>query len=113
MDTPFPSKAPAIICNLCVTFSLALKQDKVFYRLGQLASMCLVHGGGGFHVLSQAVFKYISGVDSGVIIAPPDDVGDSIAKSIIDEVKSHDMCSAQLFTINYFPPLDNVNKYHR
>ena len=38
-------------------------QDRVYYKLGQLASMCLVQGGAGFNILSLAVFDYICGKD--------------------------------------------------
>ena len=51
--------------------------------------MCLVHGGGGFHVLSQSVFEYISGRDVADIIALPEEVSDLEARSIIDKVR-HD-----------------------
>ena len=61
-------------------------QEKHFYRLGQLASMCLVHGGGGFHVLSQSVFEYISGMEIVDIITLPEEVSDLEARSIIDKV---------------------------
>ena len=59
---------------------------EAFYRLGQLASMCLVCGGGGFHVL---VFEYINGRDVADIIALPEEVSDLEARSIIDKVR-HD-----------------------
>ena len=54
-----------------------------------IASMCLVRGGGGFHVLSQSVFEYISGRDVADSIALPEEVSDLEARSIIDKVR-HD-----------------------
>ena len=51
--------------------------------------MCLVHGGGGFDVLSQSVFEYISGRDVADIIALPEEVSDLEARSIIDKLR-HD-----------------------
>ncbi len=58
----------------------------MFYRLGQVASMCLVQGGGGFHVLSNSVYEYISGRNVADIIADSEEVSDLEAKQIIDQV---------------------------
>ena len=49
-------------------------QDRVYYKLGQLASMCLVQGGAGFNILFLAVFDYICGKDISNIIIPFEDV---------------------------------------
>lgn len=48
--------------------------------------MSLVHGGGGFHILSQSVFQYIGGTDLADIIAPSEEVSDYEATNIIDKV---------------------------
>lgn len=55
--------------------------------------MSLVHGGGGFHILSQSVFQYISGADLADIIAPEEEVGDYEAISIIDKVYGKHMAT--------------------
>ena len=51
--------------------------------------MCLVHGGGGFHVLSQSVFNYFCGRELEDIIASSDEVDDFEVRSIINEVILH------------------------
>lgn len=61
----------------------------MFYRLGQLASMCLVHGGGGFHVLSSSVYEYISGKQLADLSLSIEKVGDFDVKSLIDKVSVH------------------------
>lgn len=48
--------------------------------------MCLVQGGGGFHVLSNSVYEYITGRDVADIIVDPEEVSDVEAKHMIDEV---------------------------
>ena len=58
----------------------------MFYRLGQLASMCLVHGGGGFHVLSSSVYEYISGKKVADLSVCEEEVSDFDIKSLIDKV---------------------------
>ncbi len=50
--------------------------------------MCLVQGGGGFHVLSNSVYEYIAGRDVADIIADSEEVSDVDAKDMIDEVVS-------------------------
>ena len=45
-----------------------LYQDGIFFRLGQLMAIALLHGGGSLCVLSPAVFNYLSGMKPGDII---------------------------------------------
>ncbi len=59
----------------------------MFFRLGQLASMCLVQGGGGFHVLSETVYEYISGRDIADVIAHADEISDSEVRAMVDKVR--------------------------
>ena len=58
----------------------------MYYRIGQLASMCLVHGGAGFHLLADPVIKYISGIDIEEIDVPVEDIEDADRKCLIDQV---------------------------
>ncbi len=48
--------------------------------------MPYVQGGGGFHVLSNSVYEYISGRNVADIIADSEEVSDLAAKQIIDQV---------------------------
>ena len=64
-------------------------QDRVYYKLGQLASMCLVQGGAGFNILSLGVFDYIRGKDISNIIIPFEDVMHLQAKELINEVSRY------------------------
>ena len=64
-------------------------QDRVYYKLGQLASMCLVQGGARFNILSLAVFDYICGKDISNIIIPFEDVMHLQAKELINEVSRY------------------------
>ena len=55
----------------------------MYYRIGQLASMCLVHGGAGFHLLADPVIKYISGIDIEEIDVPVEDIKDADRKCLM------------------------------
>ena len=61
----------------------------MYYKLGQLASMCLVHGGAGFNILSLGVFEYVCGKDISNIIIPFEDVMHLEAKELINEVSRY------------------------
>ncbi len=49
--------------------------------------MCLVQGGGGFHVLSETVYEYISGRDIADVIAHADEISDSEVRAMVDKVR--------------------------
>ena len=64
-------------------------QDWVYYKFGQLASMCLVQGGAGFNILSLSVFDYVCGKDISNIIIPFEDVMHLQAKELTNEVSRY------------------------
>ena len=61
-------------------------QDHIFNKLGQLAAMALLHGGAGFHILSQSLYNYVSGMSMSDIIISSDEVPNPVAKEAIQEV---------------------------
>ena len=47
--------------------------------------MALVQGGAGFHILSQSVFNYVSGMSISEIVASVDEVPDLAVREAISE----------------------------
>jgi len=58
----------------------------VFFRLGQLMAMALVHGGAAVCILSPSVFNYLSGMKSSEIIVGLGEVPDAGVKEILEKV---------------------------
>ena len=48
--------------------------------------MALVQGGAGFHILSQSIFNYVSGMSISEIVASVDEVPDLAVREAISEV---------------------------
>lgn len=58
----------------------------MYFQLGQLAAMCLVQGGGGFHLLCRSVFCYFSGVWVSDIIADVSEVPRCDVRELLEKV---------------------------
>ena len=58
----------------------------MYYKLGQIAGMSLVHGGSSFCLLADPVVSYISGASISDIAVPTEDIQDDEAKILIDQV---------------------------
>ena len=69
-----------------VTELYAYFRAKVYYRLGQIASMSLVHGGSNFCLLADPIVTYNSGTDITDIVVPAEDMEDAETKILIDQV---------------------------
>lgn len=55
-------------------------------RLGTLAAMSLVHGGGAFRIFGSTVFHYLSGKKAAELIANIDEVPDAGTREILRQV---------------------------
>ena len=60
----------------------------MYFRLGQLAGMSLVHGGSSF-LLADPVVMYISGTSITDIAVPAEDIQDTEIKTLIDQVDTN------------------------
>ena len=61
-------------------------KESVYFRLGILASMSLVHGGACFRVLSPTVFRVLSGKNPADLIASIDEVPELNVRDILHQV---------------------------
>ena len=61
----------------------------MYFRLGQLAGMSLVHGGSSFCLLADPVVMYISGTSITDIAVPAEDIQDTEIKTLIDQVDTN------------------------
>ena len=61
----------------------------MYFRLGQLAGMSLVHGGSSFCLLADPVVAYISGTSITDIVVPAEDIQDTETKTLIDQVDTN------------------------
>ena len=59
----------------------------MYLRLGILARMALIHGGGSLNVFSESVFKFICGVDPTDLTPTIDEVPDTETRNILEHVK--------------------------
>ncbi len=57
----------------------------MYYQLGVLAAMSLVHGGGSFAILSSTVYNYICGMNPSDLIPNIDEVPDE-TRGILKQV---------------------------
>ena len=48
--------------NFYVVIAVISLQEGVYYRIGQLMAMALVHGGAAVHLLSQSVYNFLTGM---------------------------------------------------
>ena len=58
----------------------------MYYRLGQLAAMCLVQGGAAIRVLAPSVYSFLCGKKPCDIIVPVDEVSDEGVRGILNKV---------------------------
>ena len=58
----------------------------MYFRLGLLAAMSLVHGGASFRVFCPTVFRFLSGKSAADLIASISEVDDADAREILKKV---------------------------
>ena len=58
-------------------------QDGVYYRLGQLIAMALIHGGAPVHILCPSVFTFLSGMKPCDIVVTIEEVPDARVRDIL------------------------------
>lgn len=63
-----------------------LIQEGVYYRLGQLIAMALIHGGAPVHILCRSVFTFLSGMKPCDIVVTIDEVPDARLSDIFWKV---------------------------
>ena len=63
-----------------------MQQDGVYFQLGQLMAMALLHGGAGVHILLPSVFNFYSGMKPSNIIVGMDEIADADIKVILKKV---------------------------
>lgn len=66
-----------------------IEQDGIYFRLGQLMAMALIHGGAAVRILSPSVFDFLRGMKPGDIIVGIDEVADADIKRIVKKVFTH------------------------
>ena len=58
----------------------------MYFRLGELAAMSLVHGGASFRVFCPTVVRFLSGRSAADLIASIDEVDDQDVRDILRKV---------------------------
>ena len=69
-----------MICNVF------FMQNRVYFILGQLASMSFVQGGCGFQVLCPSVYRYLCGMSAAEIIVSVEEVSNPETLQLIEKV---------------------------
>ena len=69
----------------------------MYYKIGQLACMCLVQGDTGFNILSLAVYEYVCGEDISNIKITFKGIMHLQAKNLINEVSRYILVGYALY----------------
>ena len=77
--------------------NLYFLQENVFSRLGQFASMCLVHGGAAVRVFSSSVYSFLCGMKPSDIIADISEVSNFETRDFIAKVRVRVMVSVATY----------------
>ena len=81
-----------------------MQQDGVYFQLGQLIAMALLHGGAGVRILSPSVFNFLSGMKPSDIIVGIDEIADTDVKVILKKVFTIYKCNILYFsTVKVLP----------
>lgn len=65
----------------------------MYFKLGQLATMAVAHGGAGFHVLCPSVYNYISWMGVANVVVNVDEVPNAEVRDFIHKVS----CGISIF----------------
>jgi hypothetical protein len=79
-------KSRYITATGCFRHDAVAYQDSVYFRLGLLAAMSLVHGGASFRVVCPTVFRFLSGKSAADLIASISEVDDPDVREILKKV---------------------------
>ena len=61
-------------------------QDGVYFRLGMLAAMSLVHGGASFKLFSPSIYNFMCGWEASYLIVGIDEVPNSQIREFLKKV---------------------------
>ncbi len=61
-------------------------QDSEYFKLGVLAAIALVHGGGAFNLFCPTVYNFLCGVKASELITSIDEVPDSEVREVLKKV---------------------------
>lgn len=91
-------------------------QEQVYSRLGTLAAMALVHGGGAFQLFCNGVYEYVCGVEAFKLTTSIEEVPDKAVRDILLKVSYFIfyVVDAWLYTCYHlFPKIHNAtNESH-
>ena len=59
----------------------------MYFRLGVLAAMSLVHGGASFRVFCPTVYRFLSGTSAADLIASISEVEDADVREVLKKVQ--------------------------
>lgn len=91
-------------------YVLVLYQDGVYFRLGQLMAMALVHAGVSLRILSPAVFNYLSGMKPGDIIIGISECPDAAIRDLLWKVYKNIHHVLFILNVSYTKGVGNILK---
>ena len=75
-----------VLSVIFCAFVLTLLQEGVYYRIGQLMAMALVHGGAAVHLISQSLYNFLTGMKPCDIIVGVHEIPDASVREMLQMV---------------------------